>query len=128
MSFKVRTPLWFTGLLVGGFVLFAAVSAFMYAGSGDHAMVIFVVWPCLGIVLAVVFRNLAVLKIEPHRIVSRLANSVVTTELRDGDRLEARDGQLFVVRPSGGREHVRVNARLLRKSDWFELLAAVESR
>ncbi|GAB3996621.1 hypothetical protein GCM10029992_17250 [Glycomyces albus] len=86
------------------------------------------IWPCLGMVLAIVFRNLPVLKLEPHRIVSRLADSAVKTELRTGDRLEVREGRLFVVRQSGASEHIRVNVPLLRRSDWFELLAAVESR
>ncbi|GAB3226960.1 hypothetical protein GCM10027447_17720 [Glycomyces halotolerans] len=128
MTYKVRTPLWFTALLVFGMLGFSVISLALFRATGDGFSDLFAIGGVLGATVAVLLRNMAILEIEPDRIVSRLQSRTVITELHAGDRLSLEDGRLHVVRADGDREPVQVNTILVRVSDWVGLQAAIEHR
>lgn len=113
----------------GGTLAGISIALAVFLSNGDRFMLFLVIWGCLGACMAVAFRrNMAILTVEPHQIVSRLQSRVVKVPLHPDDRLSVVGVRLFVLRHSGTSEEVPLNLSLRRWSDWVELSAAVEQK
>lgn len=82
----------------------------------------------LGAVMAVLFGNMSVLKVEPDLVVSRVQRRVVKVPLRRGGRLQVDGRRLFLRRFDGTWREIPLNTALMRESDWREFSEAVARR
>ncbi|THV24410.1 hypothetical protein [Glycomyces paridis] len=128
MTHNVRVPQWFPLLMSVGALVSSGFVFAKYSATGDGSLLFFALWGLLVAVLAIVFRNMATLKVRPDLVVSRTQNRSVKRMLHPADRLEIVDGRLFVVDYQGAREEIPLNVLLLRESDWLEFEAAVAHR
>ncbi|GAA2274088.1 hypothetical protein GCM10009853_029960 [Glycomyces scopariae] len=123
----MRAPIWFPLGLGGAFLVMGALN--LLSSSLNSGFDLFgIVWCVVGASTALACLNFAVLKVEPHRIVSRRNNGAVKVPLGPDDRLFAADRRLWVLRRGSHWEEIALNTPMLRGSDWAAFEQAVHRR
>lgn len=129
MTYKVRVTLWYPVLVGIGAMVFASIQLMEFLSERDRVSLALAIAGGLGAILVVMSRNMAALKVEPHRIVSRLNNRPkVTVPLYPDDRLVVVGEQPFVIRHGGTGQQIPLELTFIRSSDWAEFSAAVERK
>jgi hypothetical protein len=129
MTFKVRFPLWHLMAGQALALVFGIVSLIAYVRSpGPDLLFGAIVGPLVAAGNLAFFPFVAVLRVEPHRIVTGFGQGSKVLPLGPYDRLFARDRRLWIIRYTGYWEEVPLWRPFLHRGDWQAFEAAVARR
>lgn len=127
MYFKVRTPLWLSGVFAGFFLLLTVCGGVVVLAGEPGGWILAAVGG-IGTAGFWFARNSTVIRIEDREVTAHRPDDVQRVRLGDGDRLAIRMGRLYAVRESGEWEEIRAYTWHIRDSDWAELKTELERR